>query len=94
MSSITKHYCDKCKKETPQNELLNVKIEISAQSYSYADKRTQFVSKDVCPNCAVKVGFIRQEVRENKVANVIKTTPEQLYDLISQIVWENTQQQS
>ncbi len=74
---VEKHYCDKCKNEFKVGELFSLKI-VDCRNY---DKQ----KIDLCTTCAGKIGI----TEEKKPDLVQKSTAEQLYDIIADIVYEN-----
>ena len=96
MSSETIYKCDCCGKKVEQGELINVNIvmtigsKIVAKGYKYSHASR----KDACLTCAEKFKLIIKVVQEDEVKAVSsKTTPEKLYEAVSEIVWENQQHQ-
>ena len=85
--------CDICKKEIKNNDYLNFKIEV--MSYATPSKLQRHIGispKDVCLECSNKLGIIKDSIHEKQIVPEIQTTADQLYDIMVQIVQENTYQ--
>jgi len=94
MSSITKYYCDQCKKEVSTSSgLISVKAETNHYGgYRYHSEAYEgrLFTKDLCVECAKKLGVLQQK---NQITETPKTTDNKdlLYDIIAQIVEEAVQ---
>jgi hypothetical protein len=81
----THYYCDICKKEFENTELVSLTIEMKYRK-DWAHTYQQY---DLCNSCCEKLGFKKQEVVNQQSEQ--KTTAEQLYEILAQIVYENQQ---
>jgi hypothetical protein len=88
MSCITKYYCDKCKTEVEISKLISFDINFNpyGKSSEY-ECNSKFFS--ICGECIEKMGFKKYKKNEVKL-DTEKSSAEKLYDIISQICWENS----
>lgn len=83
--------CDICKKEIKNNDYLNFSISLTSYATPSAlSKHLDTRSKDVCLECSDKLGIIKDSIHEKQIVPELKTTAEELYDIMSRIVQENT----
>lgn len=94
MSSKTFYYCDneKCNYQSDKDDLIDITIEITGSPSNYffeKRKSSGWQRLSLCPKCAEKLGIVKKIIKEEKIINEVIPTNEQLYNIISQIVWEN-----
>jgi len=95
MSSETIYKCDKCNKkvEDGQNFVsVRVELKIGFKLKAKGFKDNYFSYKDVCLSCAEKFNLITKIIQEEDVKLIVPVSiQEKLYEVISEIVWEQNQ---
>lgn len=91
MSSITKHYCDVCNKETNNEGLISVKAEVNRYGgYQYQDDTHIGLSlySDLCKPCALKIGVLKERPtkKNNNSTVTVEELKDKLYNAICAIV--------
>jgi hypothetical protein len=89
MSSRTVYTCDKCGKEQKER-LTTIRVELDPYT-EYKSQRFEkvYLTHEYCDDCAEKLGFMVKKTVNEKVV-VEPTTAEKLYELVAQIVYENS----
>ena len=90
------YFCDNkdCGKETTLEDSVAIKIEYSFGTtwvLSSYNRSTHNESRHICKDCAEKLGIVRKIVKDDKVVPEVKSTADELYDVLSRLVWENQQ---
>jgi len=92
----TQYFCDvkECREEMTMEESIGIEIRYKFNTDWVDDcmvgNPTKKISKHICKRCAKKLGIAKQVVKNNEGIPEVTSTADQLYDLLSQIVWENT----
>ncbi len=87
------YFCDNkgCNAKMELKDTIAIKIEYNfGQSY-VGMRRSDITHKHLCLSCAERLGIVKKVVKEDVVVSEVKTSAEELYDIIAQIAWENTQ---
>ena len=77
--------CDICEKAKDHKELYQIDIDVKNQ-YPYTNRSVHNKRYDVCSACAVKVGFVRQVIKDNKIENEKVDIKDRLFDIVTEIV--------
>lgn len=91
MSKTIHYFCDQCKKEVKEHTVLtDVKIVLNPYS-SYNGTKFEKTSNyfEICEECTEKLGFTLRKIVDTKLV-VEPTTADKLYDLIAQMIIENS----
>lgn len=83
---VTKHYCDKCKKETDSNLLREFVIGLrnwGCRNYLGVDK-----SYELCKACCEKMGMVERVVEGDKVVTRDLDIKDRLYSLAVELYEE------
>lgn len=91
MSSKTLYYCDQCKKEVKSSgELTHIKLELDPYSNHKTDKFEKvYQYYDICSECTEKLGFTKRKIQAEKVV-IESTTADKLYEIVAQMISEQT----
>ena len=88
MSSITKYYCDKCKKEVNDPKTFttfDINFNPYGQNSEYECTGKNF---SICPECLEKLGF-KKKYKKMSEAEQPRTAAEMLYEIMSEMINEN-----
>ena len=92
MSEKTLYFCDRCKKEVKREDATHVKIGLEAAcSFPTRRYRRDYQYRDLCNECVVKLGFVVIKKDEKEKVEVELTTAEKLYDIVAQMISEQTE---
>lgn len=85
-----------CDNKNCGKEIADIKDSVAIEvGYSFGEAwislhRSGTIRKHVCKDCAENLGIIRKVVKNDNIIPEVKSTADQLYDVLSQLVWENT----
>jgi hypothetical protein len=86
------YFCDNKGCKTKMELKNSIAVEVTYNfGKSYVWSPSDKIYKHLCPSCAEKLGIVRKVVKEDIVVSEVKTSAEELYNIIAQIAWENTQ---
>lgn len=96
MSTHTFYQCDACGQKITEGDLLSIQVKVKGvgKNVSGFTVGVSEAKYDLCPNCADKQKLVKRVIKDDKIINEnAVSTADQLYNILSQIVWENNPHQ-